>query len=440
MSVRYAGFLTLVLALVIFLVLVSERLVQRPQLPSRVTVVYWEKWTGSEADEMRKTVAAFNGSQNKIYVQYLSIADVANKTLLATAGGDPPDVAGLWADDTTQFADANALVDLTDMAREAGLTQSYYIPGYWQMITYRHRLWALPSTPASTALHVNSDLVPKQFATPETFPQTFEALDNLCDKLTRTSKTGRLELAGFLPSEPGWWHWAWGYFFGGNLMNGDRLTINDPLNVRAFEWIASFGKKLGSQPMQNFQSGFGNFSSPEDAFMEGKVASELQGVYKANYIRLYNPRMHWFAVPFVHPEKRPDLANRSALGSDLVVIPRGAKHPREAFQFIRYLQRQDVMESICMRHGKNSPLAKVSENFLTHHPNPFIRLFDRLARSKGAFSPPQIGILAQIEDEMSNAFQVVNLGQKSPKDALDDAQERLNGEWATYRRQVLGQQ
>jgi hypothetical protein len=92
-----------------------------------------------------------------------------------------------------------------------------------------------------------------------------------------------------------------------------------------------------------------------------------------------------------------------------------------------------------MRHGKNSPLAKVSDNFLTHHPNPYIGLFDRLARSKGAFSPPQIGILAQIEDEMSNAFSVVNLGQKTPQAALDDAQTRLDGQWATYRKQVLNQ-
>jgi ABC-type glycerol-3-phosphate transport system substrate-binding protein len=388
---------------------------------------------------MRKSIDAFNRSQDRIFVRYLSISDVANKTLLATAGGDPPDVAGLWGDDVTQFADANALTDLTDMAAASGLNESYYIKGYWDMLTYRGRLWALPSTPSSTALHVNADLVPKQYSTPETFPDTFEGLDKLSDSLTRKSPSGRLELAGFLPSEPGWWHWAWGYWFGGNLVDGDKLTMNAPLNVKAFEWIASFGKKIGSQPMQNFASGFGNFASPQDAFMADKVASELHGVYKANYIRLYNPKMHWFAMPFVHPASRPDLANRSALGTDLYMIPRGAKHPKEAFEFLKYMQRQDVMESICMRHGKNSPLAKVSDNFLTHHPNPYIGLFDRLARSKGAFSPPQIGILAQIEDEMSNAFSVVNLGQKTPQAALDDAQTRLDGQWATYRKQVLNQ-
>lgn len=417
----------------------GEQVVKRQTGDSRVTVIYWEKWTGSEAEEMRKTVNDFNRSQEKIFVRYLSISDVSNKTLLATAGGDPPDVAGLWADNVTQFADGHALTDLAPLAAQAGITRADYIPAFWDMLVYRGGLWALPSTPASTAMHVNAELVPPQYASPETFPQTFGELDKLAASLDKKDKNGRMERAGFLPSEPGWWNWAWGYWFGGSLVDGNRLTINSPVNVHAFEWVASFGKKLGTQPMQEFASGFGTFASPEDAFMAGKVASELHGVYKANYIRLFQPKMKWFALPFPHPEERPDLANRSALGEDVLMIPRGAKHAREAFEFIRFVQRQDVMESLCMRHGKNSPLAKVSHYFLTHHPNPYIGLFDRLSRSKGAFYPPQIGILAQIQDEMNNAFSVVNLGQKSPKQALDDAQQRLEAEWATYQAQVLNQ-
>jgi multiple sugar transport system substrate-binding protein len=438
-SAKSATYLFAMLLVVVTLFIASERIAIRPNAKSRVTVLYWEKWTGSEADEMRKTVDAFNRSQDKISVKYLSISDVANKTLLATAGGDPPDVAGLWGDDVTQFADANALTDLTELARKNGIVQADYIPAYWGVLNYRGKLWALPSTPSSTAMHVNAELAPQGFNTPATFPHTFEALDRLSDRVTKIGKGGQLELAGFLPSEPGWWNWAWGYWFGGNLMQGNRLTINDPLNVKAFEWIAHISKKIGVGPMQNFQSGFGNFASPEDAFMAGKVVSELHGVYKANYIRLYKPDMKWFALPFVHPEDRPDLADRSALGTDLLVIPSGAKHPKEAFAFLKYLQRQDVMESLCMRHGKNSPLAKVSKYFLNHHPNPYIALFDRLARSKGAFFPPQVGILPQIEDEMGNVFQEVNLGEKTPQQALDEAQARLNSQWLTYQRQVLGQ-
>lgn len=415
----------------------SELTVSRQAKSDRTTVVYWEKWTGDEGEQMRKVVDAFNASQDRIFVKYLSISGVDQKTMLATAGGNPPDVAGLWANNVCQFADAKALTDLTGMAREAGLTEDYYIPGYWDGLNYRGGLWALPSTPAVVAMHVNADLMPPDANTAETFPQTFEKLDDLVKRISKKGKGGTIEVAGFLPGEPGWWHWAWGYWFGGKLVEGDRLTINSPDNVKAMEWIASYGREFGTSNMQTFQAGFGNFASAQDAFMEGKVASELHGVYKANYIRLFHPEMNWFALPFPHPEDRPDLAGQAIVDQDILAIPSGAAHPKEAFEFIRYVQKQDVMERLCMAHGKNTPLRKVSEDFLTHHPNKEIRLFDRLARSPRAFHTPMIGVFNQISAEMSVAYQEVSGGQKEPKQALDDAQKRVDGLWKVYQAQVL---
>ena len=82
--------------------------------PGRVTVTYWEKWAGMEADAMRAIVNDFNetvGAEKGIYVEYLSLANVHYKTLAATAGGIPPDIAGLcslltrWRFPTTRGRD-----------------------------------------------------------------------------------------------------------------------------------------------------------------------------------------------------------------------------------------------------------------------------------------------------------------------------------------------
>ena len=415
----------------------GDQAVQRQTGKDRITVIYWEKWTGDEAKEMRKVVDAFNNSQSRIFVQYLSISGVDTKTMLATAGGNPPDVAGIWLDQVCEFSDAKALTDLSPMATASGLGPGYYIKGYWDPLNYRGGLWALPSTPASVALHVRTDLVPKEVASPETFPKTIEGLDELVKKISKKKSNGDLEMAGFLPSNPGWWNFAWGMYFGGKLFDGDKLTLDSPENIRAFEWVKSYATQFGSKEVQSFQSGFGTFASPQDPFMQSKVATELNGVWKANYIRVYKPGLPWFAVPFPYPEDRKDLEGHSELSQDVLTIPRGAKHPKEAFEFIRFVQRQDVMEGLCKGHGKNSPLAKVSEEFLNTHQNKFIRLFDTLARSPKSFSPPQIGILPQLENEMNVAFQEVSTEQKTPKQALHDAQERVSSLWATYKDQVL---
>ncbi|MBS1703461.1 MAG: extracellular solute-binding protein [Armatimonadetes bacterium] len=437
MSPKTIAGLTLTFAAMAGALYIGETSVSRSARQDRVTVVYWEKWTGAEGEEMRKVVDAFNRSQDRIFVQYLSISGVDQKTMLATAGGNPPDVAGIWLDQIYQFSDAGALTDLTQMAKESGLGPDYYIKGYWDPLNYRGGLWALPSTPASIALHVRTDLVPAKYASPETFPKTIEGLDEMNKEVSRISKDGTIELAGFLPSNPGWWNWAWGPYFGGQLIDGDKITVNSPENIRAFEWVAKYAKMFGPKEMQSFQSGFGNFSSPQDPFMSGKVATELNGVWKGGYINVYKPDTKWFAVPFPYPSDRPDLAGHSNLSQDVLTIPRGAKHPKEAFEFMRFVQRQDIMEGLCNGHGKNSPLAQVSEHFFQNHKNKYIRLFDALARSPKSFSPPKIGINQQIANEMTVAFQEVNNGDKTPKQALDDAETRLNALWKTYQEQVL---
>ncbi|MFM7322591.1 MAG: extracellular solute-binding protein, partial [Armatimonadota bacterium] len=241
----------------------SEAAVRRKPVKNRTTVLYWEKWTGDEAAKMRRIVDNFNASQDEIHVKMLSISGVADKTLLSASGGNPPDVAGLWDTQMTQFKDAGALTDLGPLAREFGIRESDYIPGYWKMMTPGGTLVALPTTPASNALHINLAYLPNGMKP----PATIEELDAFTEAVSKVEPGGKVKLAGFLPAEPGWWNYGWGSWFGGKLVDGDRLTINSPENIRAYTWTQSYSKRFGVRETQNFQSGFGNFSSPQNAFM-----------------------------------------------------------------------------------------------------------------------------------------------------------------------------
>src|ERR1700678_1988247 len=91
------------------------------ELPKDCIVVeYWEKWTGNEESQMRQIVDDFNNTVGKehvprIYVRYVSTSDIITKELLATAAGVPPDIAGVWAENLTQFAARDALLPLEEM-------------------------------------------------------------------------------------------------------------------------------------------------------------------------------------------------------------------------------------------------------------------------------------------------------------------------------------
>src|SRR5436190_16227785 len=112
----------------------------------RVVIDYWEKWTGHEEAAMRQIVNDFNasvGREKNIYVRYLSTSAVVDKTLVATAGGVPPDIAGLYNQNIPQFASQNALEPLDQMADSRGITARTYKKVFWDECCYAEHLYGL---------------------------------------------------------------------------------------------------------------------------------------------------------------------------------------------------------------------------------------------------------------------------------------------------------
>lgn len=429
------------LAVVVFAAWASEYIAYPPPKDNKIHVVYWEKWTGFEEEAIRTVVDEYNRSQGRIHVDLLTIGGIQNKLLLAVAGGAPPDVSGIWSYLVPQYADARALMPLDSFCRKAGIGPEDYVPVYWNAGFYDGHIYALPTTPGSTALHYNKEMFREVGLDPEKPPKTIEELDAMAEKLTMRGPDGRITRVGFMHAEPGWWNWAWGYMFGGNLWDGkEHLTVNSPENIRGFQWIRSYSEKYGPKNLQTFKSGLGTlFASPENGFLSGKVAMEIQGVWMQNFISKYAPQMakpvlKWAAAPFPYPADRPDLAGNTMTEADAVVVPRGARHPQEAFEFVRFLESQHGLELLNRLQGKHTPLSAVSADFYARHPNPYIKLFYDLPKNKSAFAVPAIGIWPELRDELAAAFDMVLLMQKTPKQALDDVQNRMEPKFQDYLR------
>jgi ABC-type glycerol-3-phosphate transport system substrate-binding protein len=159
---------------------------------------------------------------------------------------------------------------------------------------------------------------------------------------------------------------------------------------------------------------------------------QIQGVWMDNFIRKFNPKMRWSAAVFPYPADRPDLANPTFADTDILVIPRGAKHPKEAFEFIQFMQSQKGMEALCLRHHILSPLRETSAEFWKQHPHPYIRLFAEMPKTKNAYFPPKTGIWREYEAEMSSAVDEMVRLEKTPKEALDRVQARMQAKLDAY--------
>ena len=107
----------------------------------------------------------------------------------------------------------------------------------------------------------------------------------------------------------------------------------------------------------------------------------LHGVWLDNFIRNYAPPdFEYGTAPFPTDEENPGNPV-SVAEADILVIPAGSRHPREAMEFIRYVQSQPTMEKLCLLMKKFTPLRQVSPEFLRNHPHPYLRVFLELARS-----------------------------------------------------------
>ncbi|HOA73280.1 MAG TPA: ABC transporter substrate-binding protein [Phycisphaerae bacterium] len=410
----------------------------------KLHLTYWEKWERFEREAMQRVVDDFNASQDRIVVHMHTFGSIDKKILGATAGGNPPDVAGVWMPYIVPFAERGVLTPLNPYLERDGIKPDHWIKVYADMCTYKGTMWAVPTTPSATALYWNKAMFRAAGLDPDRPPRTIAELDEMAEKLTRYDADGRIIQMGFLPTEPDWFLPAYGAWWGGEPFDGQNITANTPGHVEALDWIRSYSLKYGVDRLKRFASGFGNFSSPQNPFFSGKLAMVLHGVWLHSYISQYAPGMDYGAAPWPKTPRGPE--NFTLADADVLIIPAGLpQHRRDAaWEFVKFVSSQRGMETLNLGQRKNTPLAEVSEGFLENHPHRYIRLFIDLSKGPGVWHYPQMGIWSRYDNEIRAAVEKMRYLEINPetgqpytgKEALDMVQTRISAGWARYQKSL----
>jgi ABC-type glycerol-3-phosphate transport system substrate-binding protein len=390
----------------------------------RLVLDYWEKWTGVEGRAMQKVVADFNVSQSRIWVRYFATAGIDEKAQISIAGGAPPDILGLWNYNVPAFSESGAILPLDELGPKFGVRPENYAQGMRPILSHLGHFWATINTGGTLALYYNRSIFREAGLDLEKPPRTIAELDECNRRITRI-ESGRIARMGFHHREPGWWPFIWAYQFGGSLYDEktDRSLAASKENIAAYEWVQSYPKEFGLDRVNDFRSGFGNYDSPLNPFLNGQLAMVIQGPWLANVIKAYAPDLDYGVAPFPVPESLYDAtAPLGLVDTDILVIPRGVRHPEASMEFIAYTQRQDVVEFLSTVHCKGSPLASCSEKFLAEHPNRGIRVFDAIAKSPRAYRCPPTRTWAQMKDEFSKVLDRAWNLQGTPTALLQQAQ------------------
>jgi ABC-type glycerol-3-phosphate transport system substrate-binding protein len=374
---------------------------------SRLVLDYWEKWSGHEALAMQKVVDAFNASQDRIFVRFFTMTGIDQKAMVAIAGGDPPDVIGLYSRSIPTFAESGAIEPLDQIASAAGVRGSEYAAPVWELMKFRGEVWGLPNTCSTIGLYYNRTMFREAGLDPDRPPRSIEELDEFADRLTQRDGEGRITRIGFVQTEPGWWPHVWAPTFGGKWYDEehDRATPTDPRVVRGYEWVQSYPAKYGIERLRSFGAGLGNYDSPLQPLLGGRVAISMHGPFLVNVIQRYKPDFDYGAAAFPMPADVADPSRPAGLlESDVLVIPRGCKRPEASMEFVAFTQRREWVEFMARTHCKPSPLAESSAAFLKEHPHRNIGVHEAIARSPRAFATPKTRLWNEYDEEVRSAF------------------------------------
>ncbi len=382
----------------------------------RVAIEYWEKWTGPEGDAVQALVDRFNQSQDRIWVRRLPVSEIKAKAMVAISGGDPPDVVGLFSFNVPQFAEARAALPFDELESvDLRIDPETYAPAVLRLLTHEGRQWAGVTSVYNLALYYNRAMFREAGLDPDRPPRTVSELDAASERLLIRASGGGIARAGFLQRLPEWWPYFWPVMFGGRLYDpvANRALLTDAPTIAAYQWVQETARRLGPEESARFAGALGRtFHSPQDPFISGKAAMIIQGPWIANFIRLYRPDLDYGAAPApVDPAIYDPARPRGLLEADVLMIPRGCRHPREAYTFVRWMQLQPAQEALATAHAKGSPLRAVSAEFRATHPNRCVGVHDAITASPDVLILPQTRVWQAYADLMTGMFDAVWRGQ-----------------------------
>lgn len=348
--------------------------------PETVTLYYWGNDNFDQNDVLSSLdlIQAFevlhDGSDGKprikvVMGQTASIDRTADsqRLLCAIAGGDPPDVVwfdrfaiGEWAL-RKAFLPLQAFVE-ADLRERPGdpftLRPEQFYPSCWEESCYEGVLYGVPDSCDNRALFYNLDVLDKFSSELRAVgcvdpndpakvgpPRTWDQLREACRILTANKPNGDLVRIGFLPHSPNFgnsWLYIYGWLNGGSFLSPDgrTCTLNGPKVVDALSYVTElYDIQGGTAKVLAFQTS--GMAADLDPFMSGKIAMKIDG--------------NWYVTTIANT--RRDLRFGVALapaseGNEQVgwcggfsyVIPKGCRHPREAWEFIRFMVSREAFK------------------------------------------------------------------------------------------------
>ncbi|MGZ4481510.1 MAG: extracellular solute-binding protein [Gaiellales bacterium] len=363
-----------------------------------VTLTLWHLWADGELIAFKKGLAGFHQRYPwitvKLVAQPNTDTDTFDPNLIdAIKGGNPPDAALSFVPDYVgQYCSSGLWLDLKPFMQRDHVSISTFAPGAITYTQFAGHQCALPSLTDAYGLYYNKDMLAKAGITSP--PKTMTELMADAKRLTVRNSDGSIKIAGFVPLDfweeigPADLAHAWGAkWFDSN--NQPQLS-KDPGWAAAFQWQKQLIDFYGVDNVTKFYAAYHNSEfTPNNAFETGKVAMTFDGEWRTAFITRDKSKVNYGTAPMAVADDHPELYGSGRVGGTIVGIPKGSKHPNEAWLLVKYLST-DTNYLVTMANTVGNVPTTVASGTSPdlHLPPQFKTFIDIWNNPNSGYSPP----------------------------------------------------
>lgn len=299
---------------------------------SKIQLRWFLRWDPTRVQTVATPVEKdYEASHPNIDIVVESPTSSANEywTRLQTmvAGGSPPDVLYPATYMAQILAQNNQLLDLSSLMKY--MDTRAYDRRILSLYKYGNKVIGLPIDRAALVLFYNQDLFDKAGVAYPKDNMTWEELIQLAKKLTKdTNGDGRNDQWGMHLDSDIYWQVVLYHLTGKNVFDDlakpTKFLLKDPKAIQALQFYADMINKdrIAARPSER--------ANQSDTFPAGNTAMILNGHWRVpTYLPL---KFKWNCVTIPTGKFKANRADGSCFS-----IAKGSKHPKEAWEFVKYL-------------------------------------------------------------------------------------------------------
>lgn len=381
----------------------------------KVTLQFWNVFTGSDGDILREIVDNYNKTNTdniEIQMDIMPNDQLQQKLPAAIATGTAPDLVLFGVENIAPYVSNDSLVDISDFWDVTGVDKSNILENVLELSYVDGKLYGAPMQYNVSYLYWNKDLFEEAGLDPEKAPATLEELTEYAVKLTKPEKN-QYGLA--LPTSVTYMQFLWANGGDANDPNTNTNLLNSEENVKTLTWLQDLTVNKKVSP--------GNITGPEaDTMLQaGQIAMYMSGPWQINGLR--EQGINFGIAPCV----AGSAGAFSPAGGCSYVIPKGTEesHKLAAYKFMQYWLTDDVLKEWSQRNG----FPVWSKTLLEDPEIQSDEVLSAISKATEIGRSYNLGysLASQIDnDVMIPLFEKVMTGAATPEEALKEASQAMD--------------